>query len=76
MTQTFNENPLLIKTGLPPFDQIKVEHIAPAVEKILAESQTLLDQAESATLGSWDALMDPLGEIDLDTWEEYEKHIK
>ncbi len=58
------DNPLLIQSGLPAFDRIQPEHVAPAVESILAQSKELLAEAEAAPLGDWDALMKPLGKID------------
>lgn len=60
-----NDNPLLQSTGLPRFDAITPEHVAPAVEEILKRSKALLEQAESSTPGDWDGLMNPFGQIDL-----------
>ena len=36
-------NPLLRHDGLPRFDQIRPEHVAPAVHELLAQAQTALD---------------------------------
>ena len=60
-----SDNPLLISTGLPAFDRIQPDHVGPAVETILEKSTALLQEAEAAPLGDWDALMKPLGKIDL-----------
>jgi len=60
-----SQNPLLLSSGLPAFDRIKPEHVAPAVAEIIKQSTSLLAQAEAAPLGDWDALMDPMGKIDL-----------
>jgi oligopeptidase A len=38
-------NPLLSFDGLPLFDQIKPEHVAPAMDVLLAESETALETA-------------------------------
>jgi oligopeptidase A len=35
-------NPLLDFTGLPQFAQIKPEHVAPAIEQLLAENRSLV----------------------------------
>lgn len=40
MTQT---NPLLIPGGLPPFDRIAPEHVAPAISQLLGEARQLLE---------------------------------
>ena len=60
-----SQNPLLLSSGLPAFNEILPEHIAPAVSEILRQSTLLLAEAEAAPLGDWDALMNPLGKIDL-----------
>lgn len=60
-----SDNPLLRRTGLPAFDEIRPEHIQPAVDVILGESVVHLNTAESAELGNWDAVMLPLSNIDL-----------
>ncbi|APZ95472.1 M3 family metallopeptidase [Fuerstiella marisgermanici] len=60
-----SNNPLLQQSGLPAFDRIQPEHIEPAVTALLETSATLLEEAEGAEPGNWDALMAPLGKIDL-----------
>ena len=59
------DNPLLTSAGLPAFDCIQAEHVASAVETILKRSNALLEEAEAAPLGNWDALMEPMRKIDL-----------
>ncbi|MCP4785205.1 MAG: M3 family metallopeptidase [Fuerstiella sp.] len=59
------DNPLSCRTGLPAFDAIKPEHVEPAITAILQEAETHLAQAEAAPLAEWDALMSPLGKIDV-----------
>ena len=60
-----SDNPLLRRHGLPAFNQIQPQHIAPAVTAILEEAAAHLADAENAPLGDWDAVMTPLGKIDL-----------
>ncbi|MDG2129035.1 MAG: M3 family metallopeptidase [Fuerstiella sp.] len=60
-----NENPLVRQTGLPSFDAIRPEHVKPAMTSILKQAETYLLQAEAAPLSDWDALMSPLGKIDV-----------
>jgi len=54
-------NPLLNLQGLPPYSQIKPEHVRPAVEQLLAEGrqrvEILLAEHEHYT---WDNLVEPL----------------
>lgn len=59
------ENPLLANEGLPPFDRIQPDHIKPAVTSMLERAAALLQQAESAPLGDWDSLMQPMEDIDI-----------
>jgi oligopeptidase A len=36
-------NPVLNREGLPLYDQIKPDHISPAIESILKEANNLID---------------------------------
>jgi len=58
-------NPLLSIKGLPPFSDIKPEHVEPAVDALLAECrnkvETLLRENETYT---WDNLIQPIEDID------------
>ena len=58
MTQTtLADNPLLHTDGLPRFDAIRPEHIAPAVDELLLAANAALDLATSdATPADYDAL--------------------
>lgn len=59
-------NPLLDFKGLPPFSQIKPEHIEPAVDIILSENrhaiEEMLRNAGKETCG-WDSIVQPLAEL-------------
>lgn len=72
-------NPLLIGSGLPPFSEIKAEHVVPGIEQLLKDlgegvrslesqlseklSKTLASQPASATIPTWAELVDPLTAI-------------
>ncbi len=57
-------NPLLTMDGLPPFSQIKPEHVKPAIEHAIADCkkrvETVLARQEDFT---WDNLVAPLEEV-------------
>jgi oligopeptidase A len=61
-------NSLLYKSGLPPFDKIKADHIVPAVTEILAVANQKFDEIESRLshefIPTWENFIDPLDEID------------
>ncbi|MCK4744027.1 MAG: oligopeptidase A [Sulfuriflexus sp.] len=58
-------NPLLSMKGLPPFSDIKPEHVEPAVDALLAECRSkvaaILSENETYT---WDNLIRPIEDID------------
>jgi oligopeptidase A len=55
-------NPLLDTSGLPRFAAIRAEHVAPAIEALLAQADAALDTAVSAdTPADYDALSLSLG---------------
>ncbi|MGY4676947.1 oligopeptidase A [Pasteurella sp. P03HT] len=56
-------NPLLTFSGLPPFSQIKPEHIQPAVEQLIQESRTTIDSLVKQSHFTWDNFILPLTEI-------------
>ena len=58
-------NPLLVNAGLPPFADIRPEHVAGAVQCIVSRSREILQQVESVDTDGWSALMQPLEAIDL-----------
>lgn len=60
-----SNNPLFRRTGLPAFDEIKAAHVRPAVKAMLESVNQLLKEATSCVEGDWDAVMGPLGKIDL-----------
>lgn len=54
-------NPLLEMTGLPPFQDIRPEHVEPAVDTVLAENRAHIDEllTERAPF-TWNSLIEPL----------------
>ncbi len=59
-----SENPLLTFQGLPPFSQIKPEHIEPAIDQLLAENRnTLAELLDSTEHFSWKNLVEPLEDM-------------
>ncbi len=54
-------NPLLDFAGLPRFAAIKAEHIAPAVDQLLAENRARIDNlTRPGTAATWAAFVAPL----------------
>ncbi|MDZ7803363.1 oligopeptidase A [Thiohalophilus sp.] len=58
-------NPLLEMTSLPPFGQIKPEHVEPAIDTLLQRNREQLQQLLADRDGySWENLIQPLEEMD------------
>ncbi|WP_435248119.1 oligopeptidase A [Vibrio sp. nBUS_14] len=58
-------NPLLTFTDLPPFSQIKPEHVKPAIEQVIEACRNKIEQVlEGNTSPSWDNLVAPIDEVD------------
>ncbi len=53
-------NPLLDFSGLPPFDQIRAEHIGPAIDELLARAEAAVKAAETVSPVTWDSFVVPL----------------
>ena len=61
---TITKNPLLIGTGLPPFNEIKAEHMAPAMTQILQELDEEISKLEKNVTPTWSGLVEPLTELE------------
>lgn len=53
-------NPLLAGKGLPPFDQIRPEHVVPAMTELLAKATDALTHLETNIEPTWEGLIEPL----------------
>lgn len=58
-------NPLLTFTDLPPFSQIKPEHIKPAVEQAIADCRAKVEAVlKESTHPTWESIIAPMEETD------------
>ncbi|MBD1573167.1 oligopeptidase A [Vibrio sp. S17_S38] len=58
-------NPLLSFTDLPPFTQIKPEHVQPAVEQAIADCRAQVEKVlQNDAAPSWNTICEPLTETD------------
>src|SRR5207247_5032684 len=55
----FEMNPLLDFCGLPRFGELKAEHIAPAVDQLLADGRATIDRVLTAPV-TWEGFVAPL----------------
>ncbi|MCA0392499.1 MAG: M3 family metallopeptidase [Proteobacteria bacterium] len=53
-------NPLLDFSGLPRFDAIRPEHVAPAIDQLIAEAEAAVRAAETVAPVSWERFVVPL----------------
>jgi oligopeptidase A len=56
-------NPLLMGHGLPPFNEIQVAHVVPAIEQILATVNTQLTALEQNITPTWAGLIEPVDRL-------------
>jgi oligopeptidase A len=63
MTTNTTSNPLLDFSGLPRFDQIRPEHVTPAIDQLIGEASAVVSRLE-APIGqvTWDNFVVPLEE--------------
>ena len=55
-----SENPLIDYPGLPPFSEIRPEHVQPAVEQLIASGRQVIEEVLARGDFSWDGLVAPL----------------
>ena len=54
------DNPLLLTSGLPKFNEITPEHIEPAMTKLLEEAKNRLEELEADIQPTWKGLVYPI----------------
>jgi oligopeptidase A len=59
-----NTNPLFNLAGFPPFDNIRPEHVVPAMRQLLADLESDLKQLEDQLQPTWAGLVEPLERIE------------
>lgn len=57
-------NPLLIDSGLPPFDLIEPSHVLPAVQQVVEQGLTSLAVLESQFTPTWSGTMTPIENLE------------
>lgn len=60
MTELLADNPLMNMGETPAFDKIQVSHVEPAVTKLVAELNAMLDEIEQEKPTTWATLMDKM----------------
>lgn len=61
---TITKNPLLIGKGLPPFNEIKAEHVVPAMTQLLKELASEVGKLEDNVTPTWSGLVEPLTKLE------------
>jgi oligopeptidase A len=64
-------NPLLDLSGLPRFDAIAPEHVAPAIDQLLAEAEAAVKRAEQVEPVTWDSFVVPLDDATERLWRAW-----
>ncbi|MCL4108182.1 UNVERIFIED_CONTAM: hypothetical protein GTU68_066105 [Idotea baltica] len=62
---TTNDNPLLTRSGLPPFDKIEPSHVEPAVRQLLADSLAEIEKLEKTIQPTWASVVESTEELDV-----------
>jgi oligopeptidase A len=57
-------NPLLTEFDLPPFSEIKPEHVKPAIESLIDECKKAVDEAVAVEAPSWQSLVLAIDKVD------------
>lgn len=64
-------NPLLDFSGLPRFDAIQPEHIAPAIDALLADAEAAVKTAETVSPVTWGSFAEPLDDATERLWRAW-----
>ncbi|WP_313415192.1 M3 family metallopeptidase [Stenotrophomonas sp.] len=64
-------NPLLDVSGLPRFEAIRPEHVAPALDVLLAEAEAAVSKAEQVQPVRWETFVVPLDDATERLWRAW-----
>lgn len=64
-------NPLLDFSGLPRFDEIRPEHISPALDVLLADAEAAVAAAEQVSPVTWSSFVVPLDDATERLWRAW-----
>lgn len=64
-------NPLLDFSGLPRFEAIRPEHVAPALDVLLAEAEAAVSAAEQVQPVTWQSFVTPLDDATERLWRAW-----
>ena len=64
-------NPLLDMSGLPRFDEIRPDHVGPALDVLLAEAEAAVAAAEQLAAPRWDTFVVPLDDATERLWRAW-----
>ena len=64
-------NPLLDFSGLPRFDEIRAEHVGPAIDTLLVQAEAAVKQAETVAPVSWESFVEPLDDATEKLWRAW-----
>ena len=68
---TDHANPLLDFSGLPRFDEIRAEHVGPAIDMLLAQAEAAVKHAETVAPATWESFVDPLDDATEKLWRAW-----
>lgn len=66
MSTEFETNPLLNWKELPAYDQVKPEHVEPAITTLLAVSEEIVSELEAQTPTTWEEVLPKLEKMEDD----------
>jgi len=65
VTDNSDSNPLLHNPGLPRFNAIRPEHVAPALDEVLSRNrQQLMELEQAVTEASWENFVEPMEDLE------------
>ncbi|MFT3761493.1 MAG: M3 family metallopeptidase [Pseudoxanthomonas sp.] len=64
-------NPLLDFSGLPRFDEIRPEHVGPAIDRLIAEAEAAVKAAETVAPVTWEDFVVPVDDATERLWRAW-----
>jgi oligopeptidase A len=65
MVTGLENNPFMVREGIPPFDKMEAEHVVPAMNAVIVDTMKRIEEIEQNLEPTWAGVMQPMEELGL-----------
>ena len=65
MVTDLENNPFMVREGIPPFDKMEAEHVVPAMNAVIVDTMKRIEEIEQNLEPTWAGVMQPMEDLGL-----------